>query len=141
MIDLNYSCFKDVLLYIKNKIEIPTYVDNPNPISFIDICNDSKLSSSYPKTQIRYTLKKLEEIEFISCHGCAKRSKTSSGGEFVDDITMKGYDFIINSMNERIWKKTINTSNTVGMISFNSFCKLMDRIAVKLSIDCIKKTS
>ncbi len=106
MLNLDYQCFRDVLKYINEHLELPDYADFPLSISVLDICNAEELSY-YAKEQIKYTIRKLTEVDFIQCHGISSKRSYGMSREYIDDITMKGHSFLTNSTNEKIWKRAV----------------------------------
>ena len=137
MLNLDYKCFRDVLNYIHKHLEMPTFVDYPNSISILEICNAPELSD-YSKVQIKYTIMKLIEADFVCCHGLDNKSK-SPKYIYIDDITIKGYSFLANSMNKIVWNKALLSIKSTGIVSLNAFCMLMDKIALKISINSLHR--
>lgn len=139
ILPIDYYCFRDVLHSLNKKLEIPTYSDYPNSINWKSIYSDKSLLTSYSKETIKYTLIKLRECKFIESHGGTNKGTNVVTPEFIDDITIKGHSFLINAADENVWKMTIGIVNDIGKISLPVFCRLLNKCAIIISHEHMKR--
>lgn len=82
---------------------------------------------------------KLREYKFIESHGGTNKGTNVVTPEFIDDITIKGHSFMINSTNERVWEMTIGILHNMGNVSLPAFCELINRCALIISREYMKR--
>ena len=136
---MDYQCFRDVLNYLNNKLETSTYSDFPNSVNWKIVCSDGSLLKTYSKETIKYTLIKLLECGFIGSHGGINKETNVVTPEFIDNITERGHNFLINAANENVWKMTIGIVHDIGKISLPVFCRLLNKCAIIISHEHMKR--
>jgi hypothetical protein len=109
---------------------MPTYTDYPNSINWKFIYSDESLLTNYSKETIKYTLIKLREYKFIESHGGTNKGTNVVTPEFIDDITIKGHNFLTNATNKRVWRMAIGVVHKTGNVSLPVFCELMNKCAL-----------
>ena len=110
---IDYDCIRDVLIALEEHLTLNddlTYKE----ISIIDFIHFEELSQ-YDKKQIAYCIYKLAEAQYIKTIQVPISSKTSYSS--IKCITYKGHEFISNTKNPSIWKKTINIAKQIGVFS------------------------
>ena len=137
---IDYECFRDVLQYLNNNLEMPTYSDFPNPINWKVVCSDESLLNTYPRETIKYTLIKLKECKYIESHGGTNKGTSVTTPENIDDITIKGHSFLINATNERVWKMAVGIVHNMGNVSLTVFSELMNKCAFKISYEYMRRS-
>lgn len=110
---IDYDCLRDALIALEEHLTLADDLSY-NEIPLIDFVHFQELSQ-YDKKQIAYCIYKLAEAQYIEAgqyHLSSRRSYTS-----IKCITYKGHEFISNTANPSIWKKTINIAKQIGVFS------------------------
>lgn len=128
--ELNYDCFRDVLLTLESVLEIRSGGEgpfsDPNALSFSSVSLDALLKSprlsKYSKNELFYALYNLKQADYIDGHikmagGIVTRCAVS-------DITFNGHMFLKNIRDDNIWKKTKSLLSAVGSASLPIIVKI-----------------
>ena len=110
---IDYDCIRDVLIALEEHLTLNddlTYKE----ISIIDFIHFEELSQ-YDRKQIAYCIYKLADAQYIETFQVPISSKTSYSS--IKCITYKGHEFISNTKNPSIWKKTTNIAKQIGVFS------------------------
>lgn len=134
MIELNYDCMKDVLVYLSNNLGY-TY-DKRTPrlltISWHKLYTDENLLELYRNDEILYNLKKLHEANLISAIYVENPNLRNIERFDITDITIDGYSFLNNANNQTVWNKTKNRAAKFGNVALPIFLKLLMDEGTKL---------
>lgn len=127
MIELNYDCMKDILIYLSDNLgyEYDKRTPRLRALSWYKLYTDENLLSLYRDDEILYNLKKLYEANLILA--TYKENPISRSIEKFDitDITINGYDFLNNANNQTVWNKTKDKVSKFGNVAFPIFIKLL----------------
>ena len=110
---IDYNCIRDVLITLETSLTLADDLSY-NEIPLINFIHFPALSK-YDTKQIAYCVYKLAEAGYIDTgefHISRKRTYCS-----IRCITYKGHEFISNTANPNIWKKTTNIAKKIGAFS------------------------
>lgn len=110
---IDYDCIRDVLITLEERLTLEDDLSY-NEIPLINFIHFQELSQ-YEKKQIAYCVYKLAEAQYIEAgqlHLSSRRSYYS-----IKCITYKGHEFISNTANPSVWKKTTNIAKQIGVFS------------------------
>lgn len=130
---IDYDCLRDVLLTLEEHLTLADDLSY-NEITLIDFVHLEELSQ-YDKKQIAYCIYKLAEAQYIEAgqyHLSSRRTHTS-----IKCITYKGHEFISNTANPSIWKKTTNIAKQIGVFSM----PILSQIATNLISNIINSAN
>lgn len=115
---LNYDCVRDVMLYLEENLNFG------NPI------RDTNINLNYDIKEIRYSLLKLHEINYLD----GSVSKYMDGGYSVitTDITFYGHKFIGEIQSDTIWDKTKSVSKDLGIQTINGITQIASSVISSL---------
>lgn len=131
---LNYDCIRDVLLYLEEALE---YTDNPISLEHKRITIETVASnlSTYTKNDVRYTIEKLLEAEYIQMKNITLDSQKYIVNGYIDDITWKGHDFLNNIREKTIWEATKLGAKKVGAVSISTISMIAFEIVKSIVTD------
>lgn len=127
MIELNYDCMKDILIYLSDNLGYEYDKKSPRFISigYNEVCNNSDLLTLYRDDEILYNLKKLYEARLISAKYNENPNTRSILGFDIVDITIEGYNFLNNANNQTVWSRTKNKVSKLGSVALPIFLKIL----------------
>lgn len=118
MFDLDCECLKDVLLHLKGKLDYQGKSSAHKQINWITVYKDENLLKNYTENQLKYTIEKLVEANFVS----AKFSRKTNGEIiylFISDITTDGFEFLETAKNDTLWNQTKDLFKGIGCFTFD----------------------
>ena len=98
---LKHDCIRALLLYLEKNLKINTH-GLPEGIKVKNIDFDMELPS-FSVNDIYYSIQKLVEAEYIY----VRKENVSPRVMIIDEISLKGHEFIDASKNNTVWKKAI----------------------------------
>lgn len=115
---LNYDCVRDVMLYLEENL------------NFGNSIRDTNINLNYDIKEIRYSLLKLHEINYLD----GSVSKYMDGGYSVitTDITFYGHKFIGEIQSDTIWDKTKSVSKDLGIQTINGITQIASSVISSL---------
>lgn len=132
--ELNYDCFRDVLLTLESVLEIRSggagRFGDPNALSFsradLDMLLKLPRLSKYDRGQLFYALHNLNQAGYITANiditdGIIMHC-------IVGDITFNGHMFLKTIRDDNIWKKTMSLLSTVGSASLPIIVKIASNL-------------
>jgi len=107
---LNYDCVRDVMLYLEENLIFG------NPI------RDTNINLNYDIKEIRYSLLKLHEINYLD--GSVSKYMDGDYSVITTDITFYGHKFIGEIQSDTIWDKTKSVSKDLGIQTINGITQI-----------------
>lgn len=107
---LNYDCVRDVMLYLEENLIFG------NPI------RDTNINLNYDIKEIRYSLLKLHEINYLD--GSVSKYMNGDYSVITTDITFYGHKFIGEIQSDTIWDKTKSVSKDLGIQTINGITQI-----------------
>lgn len=107
---LNYDCVRDVMLYLEENLIFG------NPI------RDTNINLNYDIKEIRYSLLKLHEINYLN--GSVSKYMDGDYSVITTDITFYGHKFIGEIQSDTIWDKTKSVSKDLGIQTINGITQI-----------------
>lgn len=107
---LNYDCVRDVMLYLEENLIFG------NPI------RDTNINLNYDIKEIRYSLLKLHEINYLD--GSVSKYMDGDYSVITTDITFYGHKFIGEIQSDTIWDKTKSVSKDLGIHTINGITQI-----------------
>lgn len=107
---LNYDCVRDVMLYLEENLIFG------NPI------RDTNINLNYDIEDIRYSLLKLHEINYLD--GSVSKYMDGDYSVITTDITFYGHKFIGEIQSDTIWDKTKSVSKDLGIQTINGITQI-----------------
>ncbi len=115
---LNYDCVRDVMLYLEENLIFG------NPI------RDTKINLNYDIKEIRYSLLKLHEINYLD--GSVSKYMDGDYSVITTDITFYGHKFIGEIQSDTIWDKTKSVSKDLGIQTINGITQIASSVISSL---------
>ena len=134
---IDYNCIRDVLIVLENQLTLNDDLDYKE-ITLFDFVQTPELSH-YDSKQIAYCIYKLAEAEYIEAgqfHLSIRQTYYS-----IKCITYKGHEFISNTVNPDVWKKTTNIAKKVGTASISILSQIAVNVISELINQKVSKTS
>lgn len=127
MIELNYDCMKDILIYLSDNLGYEYDKRTPRlmTISWHKLYTNEDLLKIYRDDEILYNLKKLYEANLISAIYVENPNSRTIERFDVVDITLNGYNFLNNASNQTIWNKAKNRVAQLGNVALPIFVNLL----------------
>lgn len=124
---LNYDCVRDVLLYLEENLG---YTENTIALEHkrLSISSISNNITDYTKEDIQYTIEKLEEAEYVRFANVTYDTHNYIVNGYVDDITWKGFEFLNNVREKKIWKATKLGAKKIGAVSISALSMISTEI-------------
>ena len=107
---LNYDCVRDIMLYLEENLNFG------NPI------RDTNINLNYDIKDIRYSLLKLHEINYLD--GSVSKYMDGDYSVITTDITFYGHKFIGEIQSDTIWDKTKSVSKDLGIQTINGITQI-----------------
>lgn len=111
---LNYDCVRDVMLYLEENLIFG------NPI------RDTNINLNYDIKEIRYSLLKLHEINYLD--GSVSKYMDGDYSVITTDITFYGHKFIGEIQSDTIWDKTKSVSKDLGIQTINGITQIASSV-------------
>lgn len=115
---LNYDCVRDVMLYLEENLNFG------NPI------RDTNINLNYDIKDIRYSLLKLHEINYLD--GSVSKYMDGDYSVITTDITFYGHKFIGEIQSDTIWDKTKSVSKDLGIQTINGITQIASSVISSL---------
>lgn len=115
---LNYDCVRDVMLYLEENLIFG------NPI------RDTNINLNYDIKDIRYSLLKLHEINYLD--GSVSKYMDGEYSVITTDITFYGHKFIGEIQSDTIWDKTKSVSKDLGIQTINGITQIASSVISSL---------
>ena len=115
---LNYDCVRDVMLYLEENLIFG------NPI------RDTNINLNYDIKEIRYSLLKLHEINYLD--GSVSKYMDGDYSVITTDITFYGHKFIGEIQSDTIWDKTKSVSKDLGIQTVNGITQIASSVISSL---------
>lgn len=115
---LNYDCVRDVMLYLEENLIFG------NPI------RDTNINLNYDIKDIRYSLLKLHEINYLD--GSVSKYMDGDYSVITADITFYGHKFIGEIQSDTIWDKTKSVSKDLGIQTINGITQIASSVISSL---------
>ena len=115
---LNYDCVRDVMLYLEENLIFG------NPI------RDTNINLNYDIKEIRYSLLKLHEINYLD--GSVSKYMDGDYSVITTDITFYGHKFIGEIQSDTIWDKTKSVSKDLGIQTINGITQIAGSVISSL---------
>lgn len=115
---LNYDCVRDVMLYLEENLIFG------NPI------RDTNINLNYDIKEIRYSLLKLHEINYLD--GSVSKYMDGDYSVITTDITFYGHKFIGEIQSDTIWDKTKSVSKDLGIQTINGITQIASSVISSL---------
>ena len=115
---LNYDCVRDVMLYLEKNLNFG------NPI------RDTSITLNYDIKDIRYSLLKLHEINYLD--GSVSKYMDGEYSVITTDITFYGHKFIGEIQSDTIWDKTKSVSKDLGIQTINGITQIASSVISSL---------
>ena len=115
---LNYDCVRDVMLYLEENLIFG------NPI------RDTNINLNYDIKEIRYSLLKLHEINYLD--GSVSKYMDGDYSVITTDITFYGHKFIGEIQSDTIWNKTKSVSKDLGIQTINGITQIAGSVISSL---------
>lgn len=134
---INLDCMKDVMIYLQEHLDYEETEYNTQSIhkeiDWYNIYTDKDLRERYNEKDIKYSLEKLREINYIttSTYNYNKEQRVINCFA-IDDITIDGHNFISNASNKTIWNNAKKRIKKIGEISMPLFTKLLFEEGISL---------
>ena len=128
---IDYDCIRDILIVLEERLTLDDDLDYKE-IALMDFVQMSELSQ-YDRKQIAYCIYKLAEAQYIEAgrfHLPSRRTYYS-----IKSITYKGHEFISNTVNPDVWKKTTGIAKKIGTTSIS----ILSQIAVNVISELINQ--
>lgn len=138
---LNYDCIRDILLFLEKNLE---YTNDPISLEHKRLSiNETidKLSNTYEKTDIQYSIEKLYEAHYISMPNIKYNNLHYIVSGSIDDITWEGHDFLNNIREKTIWEATKSGAKKIGVTSISALSMISMEVvkAITLNPSVIQK--
>lgn len=116
---LNYDCIRDVLLYLEENLELnnTVYLEN--------------IKIDYSDDDIKYSILKLEEIEYIKAR-IVKADGVAILDATIFDITFYGHEFLNTVRPKTVWENTKDVSSKLGVKTISSLTQIATQIVTQL---------
>lgn len=115
---LNYDCVRDIMLYLEENLNFG------NPI------RDTNINLNYDIKDIRYSLLKLHEINYLD--GSVSKYMDGDYSVITTDITFYGHKFIGEIQSDTIWDKTKSVSKDLGIQTINGITQIASSVISSL---------
>lgn len=115
---LNYDCVRDIMLYLEENLNFG------NPI------RDTNINLNYDIKDIRYSLLKLHEINYLD--GSVSKYMDGEYSVITTDITFYGHKFIGEIQSDTIWNKTKDVSKDLGIQTINGITQIASSVISSL---------
>lgn len=119
---LIHECVRDVLLYLEENLDYNNFISASN----IEIKN-------YSTNDIKYTLKKLSEANYITID-----REDMAGNFLVYNITYYGHQFLDNIRDTTVWNKTSKILSKFSSTSLNIIENISAQVITALITNSIK---
>ncbi len=126
---LNPDCVRDVLIYLEDALyyeeDEQHHLGKPS-IGWTTVSRDERLSSKYLIDDIKYTIFQLHKSGIID----AKLNSTPQNILSLDihDITWEGHELLANLRGEKLWEKTKNAAQELGVLSVKGLVKVAEAV-------------
>lgn len=121
---INYDCLRDVLIALEEYLTLSDDFGYEE-IPLINFIHFQELSR-YDAKQIAYCVFKLAEAQYIETGQIYRSEKRIYCS--IKCITYKGHEFISNTINPDIWKKTTNIAKKVGSFSMSILSQIASNV-------------
>lgn len=131
---LNYDCLRDILLYCEDKMVFTNDPRNNRVIQPVGI--DRILNNlSYSKDDIRYSILKLEEAEYIHIkHRNPNNDYSTIQSGSIDIITHKGHQYLESVREQSVWEKVKSVAENTG----NHTLEFLKLVAHDIAVESAK---
>lgn len=127
---MNPDCIRDILLYLEEHLSYVNEEDKStkiNEVSWNQIINDNIISSNYETKDIKYSIQKLAEVDYIR----VSVSTSGNKGWFtcdISDITWKGHQFLNDIRPKTVWEATKKGASKLGLMSIQALTSISGMI-------------
>lgn len=127
---LNPDCIRDVLIYLEDNLVYE--LDKTNdvrhlPIPLSTIVDELKDSKKRTVDDIKYSIEKLVEIEYITNCNIIK-GKNSTINYSISDITYEGHQFLNTIRPQSVWDATKKCASKLGLSSIHALSSIAMKI-------------
>jgi hypothetical protein len=136
---LNYDCIRDLLLYLEESLGYKNEYSMEH--KRISINNIPSELTNYSKEDVRYTVEKLYEANFIHLTNISYDNQKYILSGYIDDITWDGFNFLNNIREKSIWEATKSGAKKIGAVSISTLSTISFEIvkAIITRPEVIKK--
>lgn len=121
---LDISCIRDLLLCFEACLILTDELEYKS-IDLYEICQTENLQQ-YSRSQIAYTICKLEEADFINAY--VQYGNNSISYIVVSSITFAGHQFLDTIRPESVWSKIHSISEKTGLKSISTIMDIAEII-------------
>ena len=121
---LDISCIRDLLLCFEDCLILTDELEYKS-IDLYEICQTGNLQQ-YRRSQIAYTICKLEEADFINAS--VQYGNNSISYIVVSSITFAGHQFLDTIRPESVWSKIHSVSEKTGLKSISAIMDIAEII-------------
>ena len=133
---INLDCLKDVLLYCVNNIDYEEVGNSWNTKCVnLFMMYEAAALSQYDKKDIMRSVLKLKESGFIKISTCFPDNKPYLERCSIEDVTIRGYQFIESVKEPSVWEKTKSIANKFG----NHTLKFVEEVAHDIAVESAKQ--
>ena len=116
---LNYDCIRDIMLYLEENLEL-------NNIVYLE-----NIKIDYSDNDIKYSILKLEEIDYIKAR-IIKADGVAILDAIIFDITFYGHEFLNTVRPKTVWENTKEISTKIGVNTLSSLTQIASQIVTQL---------
>ena len=116
---LNYDCIRDIMLYLEENLEL-------NNIVYLE-----NIKINYSDNDIKYSILKLEEIDYIKAR-IVKADGVAILDAIIFDITFYGHEFLNTVRPKTVWENTKEISTKIGVNTISSLTQIASQIVTQL---------
>lgn len=116
---LNYDCIRDIMLYLEENLEL-------NDIVYLE-----NIKIDYSDNDIKYSILKLEEIDYIKAR-IVKADGVAILDAIIFDITFYGHEFLNTVRPKTVWENTKEISTKIGVNTISSLTQIASQIVAQL---------
>ena len=116
---LNYDCIRDIMLYLEENLEL-------NNIVYLE-----NIKIDYSDNDIKYSILKLEEIDYIKAR-IVKADGVAILDAIIFDITFYGHEFLNTVRPKTVWENTKEISTKIGVNTISSLTQIASQIVTQL---------
>lgn len=111
---LNHDCIRDILLFLEENLKFNEY------INLLDL---SKNLNQYEIDDIKYSLLKLDECNYLTLHSINADNEIMIEC-IIMDITIFGHEFLDTIRPETVWTQVKETSKKIGFQSLKAILQI-----------------
>lgn len=135
---LNPDCIRDVLLYLEEHLTYNHDIEygiEHNSITLTTIVEQLYKDHNYEPDDIKYSIEKLLEIEYIVSDKMTTGNNKSIISCSISDISYDGHTFLNTIRPDTVWQATKKGASKIGIMSMHALSSIAIKVAETIISD------